>query len=711
MVGAITILTASVNTTVAGATVEKPSLALTVTTRIMVVGDSISQGLEGDYTWRYRLKQHLGSAVDFVGRNSGTHTMERMYTTSPPPRFDGAYRPGLSFPDSQHLAQWGWSMNAAKEVIGTEVSTYSPDVLLVELGFNDLAWGIGSPEQTLQNLRTLVARARAAKPNIKVFVSSVPQRTPLDQAPQLPATIQSYNAGLPDTLASMSTSQSPVILANLSALWDPSTDTYDGLHPNVLGEFKIAKVFADSLTFQGVGRPFGAIPTSRPADLVPAAPQSMDVTRDGTKLRVQWAHSFGASAYRLYVRSVTKGDSFVPYIYDIPADGWIESAVPAGHEWQFKAVALRGNIQGGVSPVGTGTGAPLPLVPNVRVVSDPDDPYALTVTWDPVADADDYYIYGAPGCGEWVADSSFKLLQWNLGGKTQWRQPYISDDCYNYKVVATRYGGEGARGGYTRGTPYVGNYYHLLARNHFWDYPKGAEDQRATMNVGPGKDRGIVVVRGYIRHMGATTSFWDNVSNIIGDRRVWDTNPYASSKIAIAWDTKTGDVSAYAHRSCAAGEAWSWEWWNFQCISAKPIQFVSNAFYAADSDKSDANYVGVAKLPDGQLVVQVGAMNSWEATAPDGLPFGFGRINASISIIPDGETFTAEMMADKFPAWEVLRYPRTGVLAADEVGLTAIIGTRDQTTVTDLEGGGFTACASVRGELLTNSVATRPMAC
>lgn len=714
MVGAIALILVSLNTAVAGADVVKPGPGPSpiAATRIMVVGDSISQGLEGDYTWRYRLKQHLGSAVDFVGRNVGTHRIERMYTTSAPPRFDGAYRPGVSFPDSQHLARWGWSMNAAKDVIGNEVIAYKPDVLLIELGFNDLAFGVGSPEQTLQNLRTLVARARSSTPDIKVVVSSVPQRTPLNNLPQLPATIQSYNAGLPSTLASLSTTQSPVVLANLGAVWQPSTDTYDGLHPNVAGEYKIAKVFADALASQRIGRPFGAIPTSMPADIVPAAPASIDVTREGTDVRVQWSHSFGASGYRLYYRSVTNGQDFQPYVYDIPADGWIEANMPAGHEWQFKAMALRGGIEGGVSPTGTGSAAPLPLVPNVRVVSDRDDPYALKVKWDPVAGADDYKIYAAPGCDLWVPDNSFKLVQWNLGGKTEWRQTFITDDCYNYKIVASRYGAEGVRpSGYTRGTPYVGNLNHLLARNRFWDFPKGDDDQRATMNVGPGKDRGIVVVRGYIRHMGATTSFWDNVSNIIGDRRSWDTNPYASSKIAIAWDTKTGDVSAYAHRSCALGEAWSWEWWNFQCKAAKPIQFVNSAMDVPDSDKSDFNYVTAAKFADGRLVVQVAGLNSWEAIAPSGSPVGFGRINAAISLVPDGETFAADMISDKFPAWEVLRYPRTGTVFADEVGVTGIIGTRDQTTVQDLQGAGYSGCVAVRGEVLTRGVETRPMVC
>ena len=43
--------------------------------RIMVVGDFISQGYAGDYTWRYRLWEWLRAGavdVDFVGPYSGT---------------------------------------------------------------------------------------------------------------------------------------------------------------------------------------------------------------------------------------------------------------------------------------------------------------------------------------------------------------------------------------------------------------------------------------------------------------------------------------------------------------------------------------------------------------------------------------------------------------------------------------------------------------
>jgi hypothetical protein len=54
--------------------ISSPRLvAETTSTRIMVVGDSISQGSAGDFTWRYRLDRHLagaGAAVDFVGPRS-----------------------------------------------------------------------------------------------------------------------------------------------------------------------------------------------------------------------------------------------------------------------------------------------------------------------------------------------------------------------------------------------------------------------------------------------------------------------------------------------------------------------------------------------------------------------------------------------------------------------------------------------------------------
>src|SRR5262245_45869916 len=50
--------------------------------RILIVGDSISQGHEGDFTWRYRFAEHLriaGAAPDFVGPWTGTNKLPAAY--------------------------------------------------------------------------------------------------------------------------------------------------------------------------------------------------------------------------------------------------------------------------------------------------------------------------------------------------------------------------------------------------------------------------------------------------------------------------------------------------------------------------------------------------------------------------------------------------------------------------------------------------------
>lgn len=63
-IGSVGVLAVTMSPTAAFAEVRVPS-----NPRILVVGDSISHGFEGDFTWRYRLKEHLtksGVDADFV---------------------------------------------------------------------------------------------------------------------------------------------------------------------------------------------------------------------------------------------------------------------------------------------------------------------------------------------------------------------------------------------------------------------------------------------------------------------------------------------------------------------------------------------------------------------------------------------------------------------------------------------------------------------
>ncbi|GIE30534.1 hypothetical protein Ait01nite_035790 [Actinoplanes italicus] len=330
---------------------------------IMVVGDSISQGLEGDYTWRYRLAQHLKAAgrdVSFVGPYRGTTRLPRSQPAnypeqSAPPYFNGVYRDGLTF-DSDHFAQWGRQAHQTKDDIAARVGQYQPTYLLVELGFNDLGWGVSNPDGLIADIRSLVTNARASKSNIRILVANVPQRTPLDVQPDLNTKISTYNAKLGPALQALNTSVSPVRLVDFATGYDPYADAYDGLHPNPQGEHKIAKAFANVLSSQFQVGPAYSTPSGSIPPLVPAAPSWMRATNTTAGIAMEWQHSFGAGGYWLYQRNATIGEEFQRLPLQIPADSWSAKWVVPGHRYEFYVVATRGDGQAaGPSPIGAVT--------------------------------------------------------------------------------------------------------------------------------------------------------------------------------------------------------------------------------------------------------------------------------------------------------------------------------------------------------------------
>lgn len=680
--------------------------------RIMVVGDSISQGFEGDYTWRYRLKQHLldsGVSADFVGPWAGTNALRDHYIEGSPPRFDGNYRPGVTFGDSQHMARWGWQVHQAMWDVAGAVEAHDPDVLLVELGFNDLGWGVADGAGTMQAMRTLINNARVAKPDIQILVANVPQRTAIDGRPELPSLISDYNQRLADAVPGLDQPGSRVGLVNLAAPLDPSLHSYDGLHPNVRGEYIIAKQFADRLSsLLGVGSAYGPVPATVPSDLHPGGVPDLSVTRDGHDLKLSWSRVFGATGFRIYQRDVTAGQAFRALPFPVGAQSWVSGLLPAGHRMEYKVQVVRGNWDGSTSAAAAATVEPLPVVPNVRVTANEEKPYTLTVDWDPVPGATDYAVYAYSSSTEcqtyYVPDDAFKLVQWGLGSKTTWTQEYVFDLCVHYRVVATRNGGEGqwpAEHSLIYGTPYQNNLFHWWARRHFWDTPAADGDRRAMKTTTPSQDRGIVVARGFIRNKNTFTE-------TIGDQRGFSINPGASSKVAVAWDTATGEIGVYVHRSCAVGYTFLNGSQTWACKQAFPIRWDDNASANhPDSDESRYNYVGATRTAKGGIRVSVSAINSWESLNPK----DFGRINANVVINPSGRTFTASVNGDKFPAWEVMRYPRALPAFQASGGAGMWIGTRDQTVLSDLKSGARSSCVSVAGETLSMQGGSRPMQC
>jgi lysophospholipase L1-like esterase len=321
---------------------------------VMAVGDSISEGFQGDVTWRYNLAA-LESDVpgfQYVGPWSGTDTLPASLPagwpqTPAPVGHDGAYAPGEVFPgnDSQNYAQWGWQMTQAEPDIESTVAQYQPNYLLVELGFNDLAWGIQSPQSLLSEVRAFVAQARVGNPSIRILIANVVQRSPLAAVANLPSTITAYDQALPATLAGLSTAQSPVDLVDLASPYSYGTDTYDGLHPNNIGEWVIANAFANALSSDfGIGGGSGYLPATA-TDVPIANPPTPTLTPNAGGIDVSWPAEFGAEGYYLEVANLTWGQalgSSTELPLPVPADSWELTQLVPGDTYAVAIQAARG---------------------------------------------------------------------------------------------------------------------------------------------------------------------------------------------------------------------------------------------------------------------------------------------------------------------------------------------------------------------------------
>ncbi|RHZ67377.1 uncharacterized protein CDV56_109579 [Aspergillus thermomutatus] len=245
--------------------------------RYMVVGDSISHGMEGDWTWRYRLSQWMdynGYTHHFVGPWTGTHGNSPLSASQPrAPLFPdeqapetieirGDYAGGVaeSFRNTGHASFWGRQAAQSRHTIKDWVSEHKPDYLLILLGFNDLGWWVSGPETLVGDMGNLIQAAREAKPDIKLLVGNVVDRTFIKGRQDLVDNTIRYNTLLRDTIHNWFRWESPIAYVDVNANYNCRTGgcphAYDGLHPNALGEYHIAQAFARVLQrdfgYQGI---------------------------------------------------------------------------------------------------------------------------------------------------------------------------------------------------------------------------------------------------------------------------------------------------------------------------------------------------------------------------------------------------------------------------------------------------------------------------
>ncbi|MFJ1926977.1 GDSL-type esterase/lipase family protein [Streptomyces sp. NPDC088131] len=223
--------------------------------RFMFVGDSMTIGRAGDFTWRYRMWQHLEASFDapyaIVGPRTG------LYDTATDTPVSHAYgAPAFPAGARAHLAGWGEGWLHMAPVIADAVAAHRADILLVSLGLIDLGFYTDS-EQTARNARAFLAAARTANPHLRcVLLPVIPNIRAESDAP-FAAECARFNELLAKAVADLDEPTSPLLLASRPPGYDIHTDTYDGTHPGPSGEHRLAAAYADAMhQAWGLGGPY-----------------------------------------------------------------------------------------------------------------------------------------------------------------------------------------------------------------------------------------------------------------------------------------------------------------------------------------------------------------------------------------------------------------------------------------------------------------------
>ncbi|WP_425718865.1 SGNH/GDSL hydrolase family protein [Micromonospora sp. DT233] len=421
--------------------------------KIMVVGDSLSQGQEGDYTWRYRLSQWLqenNMPVDFVGPYHGTFTQDPPGPPQPPlfigekapakHRVNGGYAAGITF-DTDHFAHWGRQAAQVKNEIRQQVATYRPDMIVLALGFNDLGWFVSDEIGTMDSIATIIDEARAAQPGVDFVVANVPQRSRISWRDDLITKTTNYNRLLATVRPQLNKAISRVEIADWENGYtcrpDDCPAAYDGLHPNNWGEYQLASAISRTLREKyGFGinpsttpPPFPARPTPTPAN-VRAASSDYGVT-------VTWNPVYGAIGYD--VRWRIKGQS-----------SWTEGSVwnnrldttwtKDGIEWEYQVRTRGGDtVKGPWSGIVGAIARPKTAPPPLEVISTPAASGAgidveIRPPTGPYTDTIDRYeliIFDEDQPGDLLQSYGFRGTRVHLGGLRQGHRYRIAVATWN----------------------------------------------------------------------------------------------------------------------------------------------------------------------------------------------------------------------------------------------------------------------------------------
>ena len=208
---------------------------------IMPLGDSLTSGvtmLNGVYNhddggYRRFLWERMANA-GYQGMN-----------------FVGSLNNGVSWIDADHEGHSGWTVEMLNWWIGTWMTTYQPDIVLVLAGLNDL--GHVAPSEAVNRLGTLLDQIHSLRPSAKIILANQPGVTVTNTVGYTDQMIAELNWSIP-YLVNVRLQQGWNIafadLYNLAGLdrgpWSADFSA-DGVHLSLGGYAKLANVWYAAL--------------------------------------------------------------------------------------------------------------------------------------------------------------------------------------------------------------------------------------------------------------------------------------------------------------------------------------------------------------------------------------------------------------------------------------------------------------------------------
>lgn len=296
--------------------------------RVLLVGDSVTQGSSGDWTWRYRLWQQLtasGVDVDLVGPRDDLLDLEAA-------AFGSQQYVDRDF-DRDHAARWGMSLAEPDQPIDDLVREYRPDVVVELLGVNDLAWGYEPPSEVQEDLARFVEDAREADPAVDLVLCALPQVW-------LPG-VTELNAGLPGLAERLDTDSSRVVTAASGEGFVEGVDTYDSAHLSATGEVRVAAAVTDALAGLGTGRPY-----PRPLPDVPDGPRdtALLTARPADRAaQLAWHSPPGATGAYIWIRDRSTGEPWTRLPWLVTETSWTVGGLVNDHDYEFRLQSAKGS--------------------------------------------------------------------------------------------------------------------------------------------------------------------------------------------------------------------------------------------------------------------------------------------------------------------------------------------------------------------------------